>query len=219
MLCNAMVAGRAVKVVVVYREAFWLCDHNSDYNHACGEPHIHDSSGVVSKHFTEIGFIHNLFHTSIPVGNNSTAIAAVASSSSDSCSNTTTAIAAEELPGLVGLITGNAAVEFALLSPEQRKESVLRQLWLMYGRSPAALLPVHYVEKIWSEEEFSGGCFAGVFPPTGVLSAYGENHLRKPVGDLLYWASTETAEQFMGYMEGALRAGYRAADEVLASWL
>lgn len=214
-MCNAMVAGKAVKVVVVYREAFWLGDHNklnddNDAHHQ--EPRIHDSSGD-SKHFTEIGFVHNLFHTSVPVRNNSS------STTTTTTTGSTSSTTAEELPGLVGLITGNAAVEFALLSPERRKDSVLRQLWLMYGRSPHALLPVHYVEKIWSEEEYSGGCFAGVFPPTGELSAHGENHLRKPVGDLFYWASTETAEQFMGYMEGALRAGYRAADEVLASWL
>ena len=210
VLYNSMVAGHAVKVVVLYHEAFWLCGQSNEDNNINGNNNRNDnadsSSTGASTHFHEIGFVHNLFHTSVPVHNQHTTAA-------------TTTAAEEELPGLVGLITGKAAVEFASLSPESRKDSVLHQLWLMYGRSPKALHPFHYAEKIWSEEEFSGGCFAGVFPPTGVLSAHGERHLRKPVGNSLYWASTETAEQFMGYMEGALRAGYRAADEVIASWI
>lgn len=38
--------------------------------------------------------------------------------------------------------------------------------------------------------------------------------LREPVGRI-HWASTETATEWMGYMEGALSSGLRAANEVL----
>ncbi|MEQ2245003.1 hypothetical protein ILYODFUR_023014, partial [Ilyodon furcidens] len=40
--------------------------------------------------------------------------------------------------------------------------------------------------------------------------------LREPVGRL-YFAGTETASEWSGYMEGAVQAGERAAREVLAS--
>jgi monoamine oxidase len=39
--------------------------------------------------------------------------------------------------------------------------------------------------------------------------------LSKPVG-LIHWAGTETATQWCGYMDGAVRSGERAAAEVRA---
>jgi hypothetical protein len=40
--------------------------------------------------------------------------------------------------------------------------------------------------------------------------------LRAPVGRL-HWAGTETSDVFMGYMDGAVRSGERAASEVRAA--
>jgi len=40
--------------------------------------------------------------------------------------------------------------------------------------------------------------------------------LREPVGSI-HWAGSETAAEFAGQMEGALRSGRRAAEEVAAS--
>jgi monoamine oxidase len=37
--------------------------------------------------------------------------------------------------------------------------------------------------------------------------------LREPVGPI-HWAGTETSGVWTGYMDGAVRSGYRAADEV-----
>jgi len=39
--------------------------------------------------------------------------------------------------------------------------------------------------------------------------------LRVPV-DRIHWAGTETSTYWNGYMDGAVRSGERAADEVLA---
>jgi monoamine oxidase len=50
--------------------------------------------------------------------------------------------------------------------------------------------------------------------PTGVLTSYGPA-IRQPVGRI-HWAATETATAMHGLMEGAVRSGERAADEVLA---
>ena len=50
-------------------------------------------------------------------------------------------------------------------------------------------------------------------PPPGVLTGYGEA-LRAPVGRL-HWAGTESATTWIGYMDGAVQSGLRAAAEVL----
>ena len=49
----------------------------------------------------------------------------------------------------------------------------------------------------------------------GVLTRHG-TALRAPTGRLL-WAGTETATIWTGYLDGAVRAGRRAADEALAA--
>lgn len=77
---------------------------------------------------------------------------------------------------------------------------------------PAELQPVHYEEKNWCEEQYSGGCYTAYFPP-GIMTQYGRV-IRQPVGKI-YFAGTETATQWSGYMEGAVEAGERAAREVL----
>uniref|UniRef100_A0A3B4AFI3 Amine oxidase n=1 Tax=Periophthalmus magnuspinnatus TaxID=409849 RepID=A0A3B4AFI3_9GOBI len=73
-----------------------------------------------------------------------------------------------------------------------------------------ALHPVHYEEKNWCEEEYSGGCYTAYFPP-GILTV-----LREPCGRL-YFAGTETATAWSGYMEGAVEAGERAAREIMCA--
>jgi monoamine oxidase len=50
------------------------------------------------------------------------------------------------------------------------------------------------------------------FRAPGALTALGPA-LREPVGPL-HWAGTETATEWCGYLDGALSAGIRAADEV-----
>jgi monoamine oxidase len=74
--------------------------------------------------------------------------------------------------------------------------------------------PRELLERSWADEEYSGGCFAGYFPP-GVWTAYGQG-LREPVGPL-HWAGTETATVWNAHMDGAVRSGERAAAEVLAA--
>ncbi|XP_078064890.1 amine oxidase [flavin-containing] B-like, partial [Mustelus asterias] len=72
--------------------------------------------------------------------------------------------------------------------------------------------PEDYVEKNWMEEPYSGGCYASVFSP-GVLTSFGEV-LRQPVGRI-HFAGTELANEWIGYMDGAVQAGERAAHEIL----
>jgi monoamine oxidase len=79
---------------------------------------------------------------------------------------------------------------------------------------PKAANPVDYVEKDWSNEEWTRGCPVGIFPP-GVWTQFGPA-LRAPIGRI-HWAGTETATVWNGYMDGAVQSGERAADEVLSA--
>ncbi|WP_457590188.1 FAD-dependent oxidoreductase [Gordonia aurantiaca] len=65
----------------------------------------------------------------------------------------------------------------------------------------------------WDLEPWSRGGPTGVAAP-GVLTKYGPA-LREPVGPI-HWAGTETADHWTGYMDGAVRAGKRAAREILS---
>src|SRR5204862_228195 len=55
-------------------------------------------------------------------------------------------------------------------------------------------------------------CPVGI-PDLGTLVAHGPA-IRKPV-HRVHWAGTETSTYWMGYMDGAVRSGERAATEVL----
>jgi monoamine oxidase len=66
----------------------------------------------------------------------------------------------------------------------------------------------------WSKDEWAGwGCPSTALTP-GVLDAVGGEALREPWGDV-HFAGTETAGEWKGYMEGAVRSGERAAGEVV----
>ena len=51
--------------------------------------------------------------------------------------------------------------------------------------------------------------------PPGAWTDFGP-HLSKPVGHI-FWAGTETATEWVGYMEGAVQAGERAAAEAIGT--
>ncbi|XP_042313678.1 LOW QUALITY PROTEIN: amine oxidase [flavin-containing] A-like [Sceloporus undulatus] len=117
------------------------------------------------------------------------------------------------VPAIMGFILARKAFRLAELSKEERKKKIC-ELYAKVLGSEEALHPVHYEEKNWSEEQYSGGCYTAYFPP-GIMSQYGRI-IRQPAGRI-YFAGTETATQWSGYMEGAVQAGERAAREVLCS--
>jgi monoamine oxidase len=116
-------------------------------------------------------------------------------------------------PGvLLGFIGGDEARGFIRLSAAERKRAALASLARSFG--PRALEPIDYLEMDWASEAYSRGCPVAFAPP-GVLTTYGAA-LREPVGRI-HWAGTETSTYWNGYMDGAIRAGERAAREVLAA--
>jgi monoamine oxidase len=115
-------------------------------------------------------------------------------------------------PGLIGFLEGRDARELARVSETDRRDAVLRGFQRLFGRRAAH--PVLYVDKDWTAEPYSRGCYGGVFAP-GAWTGFGRL-LREPAGRL-HWAGTETATRWMGYMDGAIQSGERAAAEVLRS--
>ncbi|XP_025079119.1 amine oxidase [flavin-containing]-like [Pomacea canaliculata] len=114
-------------------------------------------------------------------------------------------------PALVGFVLSDRARTFCELSVEERKRRICK-LYAKVFQTDDALHPVHYEEKNWAADEWSGGCYTVMMPP-GLLTTFGEE-IRAPVGRV-HWAGTETASQWTGYMEGAIQAGERAAREIL----
>lgn len=92
-----------------------------------------------------------------------------------------------------------------------REEGLKEELARYFG--PQALDAIGYVEKDWSTDPWSTGCITPLTP--GILTAAGE-HLRKPTGRI-FWAGSESAKRWCGYMDGAISSGQRAAGEALAS--
>jgi monoamine oxidase len=113
-------------------------------------------------------------------------------------------------PGvLLAFAEGAHAVRLGALDAAERRGIVLRRLAHWFGNRAAR--PVDYHELDWSTEEWTRGCYGAHLAP-GVWTRYGPA-LRRPVG-LIHWAGTETSPIWNGYLDGAVRSGQRAADEV-----
>lgn len=112
---------------------------------------------------------------------------------------------------LLAFVGGKPARGWHRLGAKEREAVVLDKLARYFGDE--AKKPIAYVETDWTEETFSGGGPIALFPP-GLLSSHGAA-LREPVGRV-HWAGTETARRCMGFMEGAVESGIRAAEEVVA---
>ncbi|KAL1637016.1 hypothetical protein SLS58_009455 [Diplodia intermedia] len=116
---------------------------------------------------------------------------------------------------LTCFLAGDMGREWARLEGERRVDALLKQVGELYGDADAPRkLFVEAVGHEWSKEQWSGwGCPCVAFPP-GVLDAVG-HALREPFGDV-HFVGTETAGEWKGYMEGAVRSGERGAVEVLS---
>lgn len=101
---------------------------------------------------------------------------------------------------------------FDPLPPDQRRQKVLSCFARLFGEE--ANNAVDYLDQRWGAETFAPGGPTAAVPP-GSWTQFGPL-LRRPVGPL-HWAGTETADQWTGFMDGAVRSGQRAAAEVSAT--
>jgi monoamine oxidase len=100
---------------------------------------------------------------------------------------------------------------FDELPADQRRQRALECFASLFGDE--ALKPLDYVDHRWGAEEFAAGGPTAAVPP-GSWTRYGP-WLRRPVGPI-HWAGTETADEWTGFLDGAVRSGQRAAAEVTA---
>jgi monoamine oxidase len=111
---------------------------------------------------------------------------------------------------LLAFVVGPAAAAWSTRQLGDRRTEVLALLEAAFG-APAAR-PLDFRAVDWGRDAWSRGCVAGLRP--GVLSQGAR--WKDPVGRL-HLAGTESAEAWPGYMEGALEAGARAANEIVAA--
>jgi monoamine oxidase len=116
-------------------------------------------------------------------------------------------------PGVMCVITeGPAARRLGRLTPADRQAAVVGELVNRFGQKAGS--PIGYHEQDWSVERYSGGGMIS-HAPTGVLTEFGYT-LREPCGRI-HWAGTESSAVMCGWVDGAIRSGERAAEEVLAN--
>lgn len=113
----------------------------------------------------------------------------------------------DEGPGI--LLGFTDARTFDPLPADDRRERALGCFAALFG--DAALAPIDYVDHCWGAEQFAPGGPTAAVPP-GSWTSCGR-WLRRPV-DGIFWAGTETADEWTGFLEGAVRSGQRAASEV-----
>jgi len=111
---------------------------------------------------------------------------------------------------LTGFIYSAQARKVAPLPAEERKKIVLQEIAKRFG--PKALNPVNYHELNWTTQQWSRGCFTGFLTPGATVLF--RSAVRDPSGPL-HWAGTETATIWPSFIDGAIRSGERAADEVI----
>jgi monoamine oxidase len=111
---------------------------------------------------------------------------------------------------LLGFMEGGHARTWARRTPEERRAAFLECAERYFG--PEARDPIEYLEKDWSADPYTRGCYGAHFAP-GVWTSYGAA-LTEPIGSI-HWAGTEYASEWNGYMEGAVRSGEAVASALL----
>lgn len=116
--------------------------------------------------------------------------------------------------GFTCFVNGREGERWAAKYPHERRKVILDQLAAAFGvgKDSEAYCPVEFFEQIWKHEAFSRGALAPVTAIghyTRFAHVYG-----KPVGNL-HFVGTEYADDWKGYMEGALASGERGAKEVV----
>ncbi|KAH8900146.1 hypothetical protein GQ53DRAFT_869502 [Thozetella sp. PMI_491] len=125
-----------------------------------------------------------------------------------------TCIPADNKFVLTCFMSGDPGRAWAALTTPEREKKLLAQLGDLFETKNLDKEFIQMTTYEWCHDEFAGwGCPCTSLPP-GVLDTLGGDGLRQPEGNL-HFAGTETAGEWKGYMEGAIRSGERAAAEVV----
>lgn len=113
-------------------------------------------------------------------------------------------------PGVLLSFLGAAAAG-VLPDRAERKAAILDGLAALFGDEAGN--PTAYFEKDWGSEPYIAA-YESPMPPG--LTTRCTSAINDPI-DRIHWAGTETSPRWEGYMDGAVRAGERAAREVAAA--
>jgi monoamine oxidase len=113
---------------------------------------------------------------------------------------------------LTCFVAGATATAWIKLSKEEREKTVFNHVKRVFSPFVDVPAPIDVIHHIWIEDQWSQGCPCPAMPP-GALTKLGHS-LRTPHANV-HFAGTETSYEWKGYMDGALRAGERGAQEVI----
>ncbi len=125
--------------------------------------------------------------------------------SNDSC------IPGDDHGVILMFLEGDQARTFGRLPEDERRTALTAELVRHFGAKAAK--PEFYVDGEWSDRQWIRGCYNANHGPH-VWTTYGPA-LAAPIG-VIHWASTDTATHWSAYMEGAVEAGERAAQAIIA---
>lgn len=109
---------------------------------------------------------------------------------------------------------GDTGRAWGKLPPQERRDVVIAHVGRVFEDPSAAAGHIGAFEQRWAPEKWSQGCPCPVMGP-GLLHDLG-HALRAPF-EKIHFVGTETAFEWKGYMEGAVRSGKRGAEEVVAA--
>jgi monoamine oxidase len=109
---------------------------------------------------------------------------------------------------------GDSGRAWGELPPQERRDQVIAHIGRAFEDKSAAAAHIGMFEQRWAPEQWSQGCPSPVMGP-GLLGELGHT-LRAPFENI-HFVGTETAYEWKGYMEGAVRSGKRGAEEVVKS--
>lgn len=113
---------------------------------------------------------------------------------------------------ILGFTIAERAGEFFKKTIDQRKQAMLQRLVDYFGEE--ANNPTAYHDYTMTDETWSRGCYAGLYPVGGWMNyrnAYSSTEGR------IFWAGTEASDTWFGYIEGAVRAGEKAAQMTMGN--
>jgi len=113
---------------------------------------------------------------------------------------------------LIGFVTGKDSIKYRQFSEHEKKKSFCETLKKMFD-SEEALNPTEFYEMDWNKEQYSRGGFFSVMPP-GTMTKWGENLTKNH--KRVYFAGTELATKWVGYMDGAIQSGRTVAEKIIS---
>jgi len=113
---------------------------------------------------------------------------------------------------LIGFVTGKDSILYRQLSESEKKKAFCDTLKKLFD-SDEALSPIEFYEMDWSNETYSRGGFFSVMSP-GTMTKWGENLTKNH--KRVYFAGTELATKWVGYMDGAIQSGRVVAEKIIS---